>query len=708
MNMKPTATEVQQLYIAYFNRPAEPEGLQYWTSVDATPGAIAAAFAASPEFTQRYANMSNKDMVKAMYHNLFGRAGDAGGVAYWSGLLDSGAVKPDNVALALLRGAQGGDATVLANKAALAQEWTASVKVLLPYVADRDVGPISALWLEQVTDAASLQNARAALAKYLASPGTSTIMVSGQAQGVGYLRDATVFIDSNGDGMLGATELATRTDANGHFLLAASSMADFPQSPASWDQHIVVTGGYDLATGRAHNGTLSLTFTQQHSGGYPATTLVRATASAMTALRDALVRTGTAAGSADAVLATAFGVKISPATDSLTAAFDADSGARAAPLSVNAIHAEIDAIAEVVARTLQMLSARLPAGGIKYEPPKLSLDAAMRAAYDSLAGVLAAAKGGVSLESGATVLQVLNNAAAALLLKADGTIVTSPGSLSSATLDAFKQIMGAALSQARAGIGDSADTYATLAHITQVRGMLDELADTLPRAMAENKAAALLPQWTEAAIKAKVAAIDVGDIDPYSQNDSAAIAQTNGTPPALDKLAVEQVYVAMLNRPAAPDALQKWMAQGDAAALAAELATLPEWQGKGSDALAVNTLYTNLFGRGGDTDGLLYWTGVLRDQKIDLATLARYLANGATGSDAVTVRNKVVGAAEYTSALATPELADAYRGNPTAGKYWITGISDNATLKNALDLLPDFLVSNGPVTLTGVQDPALF
>lgn len=714
--MKPTTTEVQQLYIAYFNRPAEPEGLQYWTSVDATQDSIAGTFATSHEFTQRYAGMSNKEMVKALYHNLFGRAGDADGVTYWSGLLDSGAVKPEHVALTLLRGAHGGDSAVLANKTALAQEWSAGAKVLQPYAAARDIAAISALWLEQVTDAASLQNTRTALTKYLANPGTSSTMVSGQAQGMGYLRDATVFVDSNGNGMLDITEQSTKTDANGHFLLASSGMVDFPQSRPSWDQHIVVTGGYDLATGRAHNGTLSLTFTEQHSGSYPATTLVRATASAMTTLRDALVRTGTGAtnaadatSAADAVLAKAFGLKITPGTDSLSTAFDADNGARAAPLSITALHAEIDAIAEVVARTLQMLSARLPADGIRYEAPKLSLDVAMRAAYDGMAAVLAAAKGGVALEHGATALQVLN-AAAALLLKTDGAIVTSPATLSAATLDAFQQIMGATVTLARAGISDSADTYATLAHITQVRAMLDQVADTLPRAMAENKAAALLPQWTDAAIKAKVAAIDVGDIDPYSQNDSAAIAQANGTPPALDKLAVEQVYIALLNRPAAPDALQKWVEKGDATALAAaltaELSALPGWQGKGSDAQVVNTLYLNLFGRPADASGLLYWSGVLRDQKIDLATLAQHLVEGANGSDAVTVRNKVVGALEYTSALTTPALADAYQGNPIGGNYWMAGITDNATLKSALDLLPDFLISNGPIIFIGLQDPA--
>lgn len=706
--MKPTATKVQQLYIAYFNRPAEPEGLRYWSSLDTPLDGIAATFAASPEFTQRYAGMGHRDMVKAMYHNLFGRAGDEGGVTYWSGQLDSGAIKPHNVALALMRGAQGSDATTLANKVQLAQDWTAKMPALQPYVADRDMGPISSMWLEQVTDTASLQSARAALEKYVQYPGTSTLMVSGQVQGVGHLRDAVVFVDTNRNGWLNAGEWHTKTDANGHFLLAVSHTLDFPYT-SPWSQQVVVSGGYDMATERAHNGTLSMTYDLQRSGDYLATTLVRATVSATTTLRDAMVRSGATAGQADAALASAFGVTVNAAQDSLTAAFDADSGVRAAPLTINAVNAQIDGIAELVARTLQMLSARYGTSIASYEPPKLPFDVAMRVAYEAMAGVLLQHKGAAPLDSGATVLQILT-AAASLHKLADGTVVeaVTAGALAAlgpATLDAFKQIVGTALPLARADIGNTADTYATLAHIAQVRGMFDLLADALPGAVAQNKAAALLPQWTEAAVKQKIAAIDVGDIDPYSGNDSAAIAQANGAPPALDKLAVEQVYVAMLNRPATLDALQKWMAKGDTAALATELAALPEWQGV-SDAQAVNTLYQNLFGRSADASGLAYWTGVLQEHKIGLATLAQYLVNGAAGSDAVAARNKILGAMEYTSALATPDLAEAYRANPAVGKYWTTAITSDDSLKNALDLLPDYLAGNGPVTLVGVQAPA--
>jgi hypothetical protein len=83
----------------------------------------------------------------------------------------------------------------------------------------------------------------------------------------------------------------------------------------------------------------------------------------------------------------------------------------------------------------------------------------------------------------------------------------------------------------------------------------------------------------------------------------------------------------------------------------------------------------------------------------------QYLVKGASGSDLVAVRTKTVAALEFTSALASPELADAYHGQPSAGNYWITGVKDDTTLKNALDLLPDYLTPMGPVMVIGVQEP---
>ena len=59
-----------------------------------------------------------------VYSNLFGRAVDAGGKAYWLGQLTSGAVGLGAAVLAIANGAQGADAIVVQNKIAVALDFT--------------------------------------------------------------------------------------------------------------------------------------------------------------------------------------------------------------------------------------------------------------------------------------------------------------------------------------------------------------------------------------------------------------------------------------------------------------------------------------------------------------------------------------------------------------------------------------------------------
>jgi hypothetical protein len=85
---------ITRLYRAFFLRQPDGAGLQYWSG-QARSGvplqAIAAAFAASAEFEGRYGSLSNTAFVQLVYDNVLGRTADAGGLAYWTGLLASGA-----------------------------------------------------------------------------------------------------------------------------------------------------------------------------------------------------------------------------------------------------------------------------------------------------------------------------------------------------------------------------------------------------------------------------------------------------------------------------------------------------------------------------------------------------------------------------------------------------------------------------------------
>jgi hypothetical protein len=120
--------DIQKLYVAYFGRPADPAGLAYWEGiVEAANGsttAVSAEFAASAEYRATYANMTTSQIVNAVYTNLFGRTAEAGGAAYWAGLLDNGTISIDNFVADVSRAAVGTDLTAFSNKASAALAFT--------------------------------------------------------------------------------------------------------------------------------------------------------------------------------------------------------------------------------------------------------------------------------------------------------------------------------------------------------------------------------------------------------------------------------------------------------------------------------------------------------------------------------------------------------------------------------------------------------
>jgi hypothetical protein len=168
--MSEHTTALQQLYMVYLNRPADPEGLAYWEQVTASGASmesIAAGFAASTEYQQTHKGQTHQQMVESFYESLFGRAGDAEGVAYWTAAMDKG-VSTSEIGNAILHGAQTADAAVVAAKTAaagsftamLAQQDSATVTALLPK---------AALWLSGVTSASSHASAMAALPEIVAN-----------------------------------------------------------------------------------------------------------------------------------------------------------------------------------------------------------------------------------------------------------------------------------------------------------------------------------------------------------------------------------------------------------------------------------------------------------------------------------------------------------------------------------------------------------
>ena len=92
--MEVESRKLQELYIAYFGRPADPPGIQYWLS-QASKGVklreIACHLSIQDEYKKSIANGKSMDFqINQLYQNLFSRKVDFSGLSYWLTLIKSG------------------------------------------------------------------------------------------------------------------------------------------------------------------------------------------------------------------------------------------------------------------------------------------------------------------------------------------------------------------------------------------------------------------------------------------------------------------------------------------------------------------------------------------------------------------------------------------------------------------------------------------
>ena len=97
-----TSTQLQELYVAYFGRAADPTGLDYWTSKGITTAKFAADSHAALEFKSVYGSLSTESQVNQIYKNLFDRTADADGLSYWTQEINLGNLKLGEIATHLI------------------------------------------------------------------------------------------------------------------------------------------------------------------------------------------------------------------------------------------------------------------------------------------------------------------------------------------------------------------------------------------------------------------------------------------------------------------------------------------------------------------------------------------------------------------------------------------------------------------------------
>lgn len=154
---------VQELYVAYFGRPADPAGLDYWTNVvEAQAGsttAVSAAFATQPEYIVAYFGKTNAQVVDQIYLNLFGRGtSTTDGRAYWVDLLNKGTVGVSTIVAEVANGAQGSDGVAFENKVEAATAFTSALDTAAEQAgyAGADSLALAKTWISSITTDATL------------------------------------------------------------------------------------------------------------------------------------------------------------------------------------------------------------------------------------------------------------------------------------------------------------------------------------------------------------------------------------------------------------------------------------------------------------------------------------------------------------------------------------------------------------------------
>jgi len=114
----PSEATVTRLYIATFDRAPDSAGLAYWLNESGLDlEQIAQSFFDQDETKEKYpSGFSHADFIQAIYKNLFKRDTDSEGFEYWHGELEAQKVGRSVFILAVINGALGDDAKVLANK----------------------------------------------------------------------------------------------------------------------------------------------------------------------------------------------------------------------------------------------------------------------------------------------------------------------------------------------------------------------------------------------------------------------------------------------------------------------------------------------------------------------------------------------------------------------------------------------------------------
>jgi len=118
---------VQQMYVAYYGRPGDPGGINFWaekfdssTNLDA----VLDSFGNSQEYSDNFGSLDNETLVNGLFQQMYNRDADPGGLSFYVGRLESGEATLASIAKQIADGSQDSDLDSLNNKISVANSFT--------------------------------------------------------------------------------------------------------------------------------------------------------------------------------------------------------------------------------------------------------------------------------------------------------------------------------------------------------------------------------------------------------------------------------------------------------------------------------------------------------------------------------------------------------------------------------------------------------
>lgn len=167
---QPSIDLAQQMYVAYYGRPGDPGGVNFWAEKFDASGDlnnVLSNFGNSKEYSDSFGSLSDEELVNGLFQRMFNRDSDSAGLEFYVGRLASGAATLASIAKQIADGSLDTDLVALDNKIEVANGFTARIESEGLSYGSGDIANAQVLLAAVIDSVDSVASSLAAIAEWV-------------------------------------------------------------------------------------------------------------------------------------------------------------------------------------------------------------------------------------------------------------------------------------------------------------------------------------------------------------------------------------------------------------------------------------------------------------------------------------------------------------------------------------------------------------